>query len=209
MLHDDTLLSPNLSRVAPRIPTDRRRHKRVPIALLGRFMRQNRQEFPCKLHDISVGGAAIMAPIDVEMDERVVAYFDHIGGLEGTVVRIFEGGFGMRLSISAHKREKLAAQLTFLLNRHELEGVVERRHERTAPKHASQTLTMPDGVVLPCRVIDISISGASIATSSRPTVGTEIMLGPMRAKVMRHHAQGIGVQFMDVQHDYVLRRHFG
>lgn len=209
MLHDEVFSARRPARSMPRTSADRRRHRRVPIALLGRFMRQNKQEFPCKLHDISVGGAAIMAPVDVEIDERIVAYIDQLGGLEGIVVRTFEGGFGMRLSITPHKREKLAAQLTFLLNRHELDGIAERRHERVSPKSAPQTLTLADGVTLPCRVIDVSISGASVATSARPEVGTVVHLGPLRAKVMRHHAHGVGVQFMDVQGDIVLRRHFG
>ena len=57
-----------LSKIAP----DRRRHKRVAVTLLGRFMRENRQEYPCKLVDISVGGAAMMSPVEVAIEERIV-----------------------------------------------------------------------------------------------------------------------------------------
>ncbi len=46
--------------------TDQRRHKRVAVTLLGRFMRANRHEYPCKLNDISVGGAAINSPVAVD-----------------------------------------------------------------------------------------------------------------------------------------------
>ena len=52
--------------------------------------------------------------------ERVVAYFDHIGGIEGVVVRVFDGGFAFSIAATKHKREKLAAQLTWLANRSEL-----------------------------------------------------------------------------------------
>ena len=31
------------------------------------------------------------------MGERIVAYFDHIGGIEGHVVRLFDGGFAIEL----------------------------------------------------------------------------------------------------------------
>src|SRR5262249_39572176 len=75
-----------LSRIAP----DRRRHKRLAATLLGRFMRANKQEYPCRLMDASAGGAAILAPVGVDVGERVVAYFDHLGGIEGPVVRGFE-----------------------------------------------------------------------------------------------------------------------
>jgi hypothetical protein len=195
--------------IAARSQTDRRLHRRVPLALLGRFMRANRQEYPCKLRDISVGGAAILSPVDVEQGERIVAYFDEIGGIEGTVARTFDGGFGMQAKVTAHKREKIAAQLTFLFNRPHLGEFADRRHERIAPNTTVQNLTLADGIVMPCHLIDVSLSGASIATAARPAIGSIVRIGKVDAKVMRHHGEGIGVQFVDVQHPNALRRHFG
>jgi PilZ domain len=194
-----------LSKIAP----DRRRHKRVAVTLLGRFMRENRQEYPCKLIDISVGGAAMMSPVDVAMDERIVAYFDQLGGLEGTVVRQINGGFGLKLIATPHKREKLAAQLTFIINRPHLGDFAERRHERMRPKNATQSLTLVEGLTISCQVIDFSLSGAFIATPARPELGTEIKLGNVRCKVIRHRAEGIAVQFIDVQQPNALRKYFG
>lgn len=195
--------------ISERAATDRRRHRRVELALLGRFMRANRQEYPCKLKDISVGGAAIMSPVDVELDERIVVYFDELGGLEGTVARLIPGGFGMRVAATVHKREKIASQLTFLVNRPFLGEFAERRHERITPTNVAQSLTMAEGVVVSCHILDVSLSGASIATPARPEIGSEIRLGKLACKVMRHHSEGIGVQFIDVQHPNALRRYFG
>jgi hypothetical protein len=194
-----------------RIPPDRRRHKRIALELLGRFMRANKQEHPCRLIDISAGGAAIkpMSSASVAAGERVVAFFDHIGGIEGTAVREFDGGFAFRLAATQHKREKLAATLTWLANRSELDGAEERRHERIVPKSGRQQLQLAEGVMLECQVLDFSISGASIGTPARPELGTEVMLGKLRARVVRHHAQGFGVQFTDTQNQSALRRHFG
>ena len=194
-----------VSRIAP----DRRRHKRIAVPLLGRFMRETKLEYPCKLHDISVGGAAIKSPVDVELGERIVAYFDHIGGIEGQVVRVLSGGFGMKLIATQHKREKLAAQLTFLLNRHELPELPEREHERLTPKNGLQNLTLAEGVTVTCQVIDFSLSGASISTPARPDIGNEVKLGNLRCRVVRYHTDGIGVQFIDVQHANALRKYFG
>lgn len=195
--------------VLSRIVADRRRHKRLAVTMLGRFMRENKQEFPCKLHDISVGGAAIMSPVTVEMGERVVAYFEHVGGIEGVVTREFEGGFAFKINATQHKREKLAAQLTWLANRTELGDVEERRHERIAPTDGTSSLQLAEGIVLTCRVLDVSISGASIATPARPEMGTEVVLGKLRARVVRHHADGFGVRFLDIQNPTALRRYFG
>jgi len=195
--------------LATRIAPDRRRHKRVSITLLGRFMRANKQEYPCKLHDISVGGAALMSPITVPEGERIVAYFDHIGGLEGIVTRCFEGGFAIRFNATQHKREKLAAQLTWLINREELTGIEERRHERITPRNGMSSLKLAEGLVIGCQVLDVSISGASISTEARPAIGSEVLLGKLRCRVVRHHAQGLGVQFLDIQNPLALRRYFG
>ncbi|MFV0294649.1 MAG: PilZ domain-containing protein, partial [Hyphomicrobiaceae bacterium] len=118
-----------------RITPDRRKHRRVSLVLLGRFMRQNKLEYPCKLIDISVGGAAFLSPIEVELGERVVIYLDELGGLEGHVVRHFPGGFALELIATQRKREKLAAQITWLINKHELQATDLRKHERIVPRN--------------------------------------------------------------------------
>lgn len=194
-----------LSRIVP----DRRRHKRICVTLLGRFMRESKEDFPCKLIDISAGGVAVTSQTTAPVGERIVAYFDHIGGIEGEVVREFEGGFAFKINATKHKREKLAAQLTWLANRSELADVDGRRHERIAPGNKDSMLQLAEGIVVTCRVLDVSISGASIATPARPDIGSEVVLGKLRARVMRHHSQGFGVQFIDVQNVTALRRYFG
>ncbi|MCC7253123.1 PilZ domain-containing protein [Hyphomicrobium sp.] len=203
-----SILKPSL-RLDPRIVPDRRRHKRYALALLGRFMRANKQEFPCRLNDISVGGASLMAPVEVELGERIVAYLDEIGGIEGQVVRIFDGGFAMRLRASQHKREKLAAQITWLVNKDELGASFGRRHQRMAVVNKTSTLKLADGTTVDCRVLDVSLSGASIGTDARPPVGDVVMFGKLRCKVMRYHDRGIGVQFLDIPDPEALRRYFG
>jgi hypothetical protein len=194
---------------AAKLSADRRRHKRVPLTLLGRFMRANKLEYPCKLNDISVGGASMMSPVQLRPDERIIAYFDHIGGIEGTVARVFDGGFAMKLIATPHKREKLAAQLTWLINRHEIPSIDARRHERIATPPRSMPLKLDDGLTIECRVLDFSLSGAAVETTARPRLGTEVILGKLRARVIRHHETGLGLQFLDVQQPEALRRYFG
>jgi hypothetical protein len=192
-----------------RIEPDRRRHKRYAVTLLGRFMRATKQEHPCRLNDISVGGAAMMSPAAVEIGEHIIAYFDHLGRLEGSVVRTFDGGFAINILATQHRREKLAAQITWVINQKELDGVAQRRHERFLTTNKTSNLKLPDGVIAQVRVIDISISGASVGTEARPPVGSEVVLGRLRARVARHHSEGLGLEFLDVQNREALRRHFG
>jgi hypothetical protein len=188
---------------------DRRLHRRVPLTLLGRFMRANKQEYPCRLIDISVGGAAMMSPVSVEAGEAIVVYFDQFPGLEGNVTRQFPGGFAIALNATPHRREKLAAQIAWLVNRHEHGGGEARAHARVIPRNPSSALMLDDGAELPCQVLDVSLSGASIATDVRPPLGSEVRLGKLRSRVVRHHDQGIAVRFLDIQRPTALRRSFG
>ncbi len=198
-------VQPAMSKISP----DRRRHKRVGITLLGRFMRANKLEYPCKLNDISVGGASIMSPVVLRDNERVIAYFDQVGGIEGTVARLFEGGFAMKIVATQNKREKLAAQLTWLLNRHEMQGADDRKHERVTVPPKMMPLKLNETISVECRVLDFSLSGAAVETTARPHVGAEVVLGRLRALVVRHHETGVGLQFLDIQPPDVLRRVFG
>lgn len=195
--------------ILPIIAPDQRRYKRIAIHCLGRFMRADKTEYTCKLVDVSVGGAAMQTSQEVELGEHVIAYFDEIGRIEGPVIRQLDGGFAMQIQATAHRREKLCAQLTWLINRGTLGIPDARRHDRVAPRETEGQLLLPDGTAIACRIIDVSISGASVNCEERPGVGTEVTLGRLRAKVVRHHEQGLGLQFLDIQNPVALRRHFG
>jgi hypothetical protein len=188
------------------IEPDRRRHKRFTVALLGRFMRSSKQEYPCRLNNISVGGAAIMSPVAIDVGEHIIAYFDHLGGLEGSVVRTFAGGHAMKMHATQYRREKLAAQITWLINLTEFDGAAERRHERFRMANKTSSLKLAQGVVAQVRVLDVSISGASVGTETRPPVGSEVVLGKLRARVVRHHSEGLGLEFLDIQTPDAARR---
>lgn len=204
--YSSTSQQPSLTALDP----DRRRHKRFALTLLGRFMRANKQEYPCRMIDISVGGVSVHAPVEVEMGERIVAYFDHIGGVEGQVVRIDEASFALQFNSSSHKREKIAAQITWLINRDDLSDHEERRHERIQVNKTTQ-LKLSEGVTLPVRLIDFSISGASmmVPPDVRPVIGAEVTLGRLRARVVRYHEHGIAVQFIETQSTENVRRSLG
>jgi hypothetical protein len=191
------------------IADERRRHQRVRISVLGRYMLENRREYPCQAVNMSPGGIALVAPVVGNPGERVVAYLDHIGRVEGQIVRHLQNGFAMTVSATVRKREKLAAQLTWLANRHALNLPEDRRHERILPKNPRTTLTLPNGLVHPCRVIDMSLSGAGVATDIRLEIGSAVMLGRMQSRVVRHFEGGIALEFRNEQLPSVLEAEFG
>lgn len=179
---------------------EHRRHQRVKVSLLGRYMLVDRREFPCQVVDMSPGGMAVIAPVAGKKGDRVIAYVDHLGRLEGTIARLFENGFAMTIAATVRKRDKLAAQLTWLANRHILGLQEDRRHGRIVPRNPAGRLIMPNGISITCRIIDVSQSGAGIATPERPPVGTLVTLGKVQGRVVRHLEDGFAVEFTRLLH---------
>src|ERR1044071_6225615 len=111
---------------------------------------------------------AVILPLSEERRRfqrvRVSAYVAPLGRLEGKVARQFQNGFAMTIAATARKRDKLAAQLTWLANRHILGLPEDRRHGRAAPRNPITRLVLPNGINVSCRIIDVSQSGAAITS---------------------------------------------
>lgn len=187
----------NNARITPvKSGAERRRHKRIPMTLLGRFMREDKTEFPCRMLDMSVGGVAFTCPTDLAPGEKVIAYFDHIGGIEGRVTRRFPGGFAIELVVSQHKKQKLANQLDWLGDPEKQQAEPPRRHDRTMIDKKHATAKVDGDIEFAVEIMNISLSGASIASSARPPIGSMMTLGKLNAKVVRHHPDGFAVEFI-------------
>jgi hypothetical protein len=179
---------------------ERRRFQRVRVNVLGRYMLPDRREYPCQVANMSPGGMALIVPVSGQEGERVIAYIDHLGRLEGKIARLYQNGFAMTVSATPRKRDKLAAQLTWLANRHILNLPEDRRHGRITPRKPVTQLAMPNGVKLTCRIIDLSLSGAAITTDQRPAIGMLVNLGAVQGRVVRHLDDGFAVEFTRAQH---------
>jgi hypothetical protein len=150
--------------------------------------------------DMSPGGMAVIGPVSGIAGERVVAYIDHVGRLEGTIVRVLANGFAMSIAATPRKRDKLAAQLTWLANRQILGLPEDRRHDRIVPRNPRSTMVLADGTAVICRIIDMSLSGAAISAEKPPEVGSLITLGKTPSRVVRHIEGGFAVEFTRMQH---------
>lgn len=188
--------------------SERRNFQRVRVKVYGRYMLEDRSEHPCQVVDMSPGDAALRADRAGELGEKVIAYLDHIGRIEGVVTRQLEDGFAMTIIASDRKRDKLAAQLTWLANKHELDLPEDRRHERVQPRNPVSVLHMADGRQYRCRIIDLSLSGAAIEIDVKPALGVQVTLGTMRGRVVRHFDDGIAIEFSVLQREETLAAEF-
>lgn len=200
---DQSTRSNLTARTAPR--NDQRTFQRVPINMQGRLMLASYEEFECMVTDMSPGDMYVTCLGRPRADERVVAYIDHLGRVEGNVVAVDGRGFTMSINATDRKREKLAAQLTWLANKHELGLPEDRRHDRLTPRTTQSELTLEDGTRYVCRIMDLSLSGAAVDVEMRPPIGTPVRLGNMRGRVVRHFIEGVAVEFLSIQSRETLR----
>jgi len=177
------------------VPQERRRFRRVKLSVLGRYMLEDRREFPCQTIDISPGGVGLVAPVIGEIGSRVIVYLEHVGRIEGIIVRELENGFAMTIVAPQRKQDKLAAQLTWLVNRQAFGLPEDRRHERIELMNTHSFITFEDGRRIPTVVVDCSISGAALDCGEMIPLGTDVTIGRREARVVRHFNGGIAVEF--------------
>ncbi|UVK53112.1 PilZ domain-containing protein [Mesorhizobium sp. AR02] len=187
---------------------ERRNFQRVRVKIYGRFMLEDRTEHPCQVVDMSPGNVALRTDRIGMPGEKVIAYIDHIGRIEGVVTRTLQDGFAMTVIASDRKKDKLAAQLTWLANKHELDLPEDRRHERVAPRNPTSVLQLTDGRQYQCRIIDLSLSGAAVEIDVKPAIGIQVMLGTMRGQIVRHFEDGVAIEFAVIQRPETLDSEF-
>jgi hypothetical protein len=175
---------------------DQRSSERVPVRLSGKlFVPAEECTLDCTILNLSLGGAGVHCPEPPPLDAFVVLYVDGFGRFDGVTTRYVNGELGLKFVCKDAKRKRLEQDLEAYI-KDGMSGVTRlRRHRRTASNHQIDSFTCSDGSEMACKLMDISFQGAMLKTAARPAIGEVIHLGRTRAWVVRHHEQGIGVQF--------------
>jgi hypothetical protein len=173
----------------------RRRFQRVRLTLSGRCMLSSRQECSCVVVEISPGDMLLFAAVKARVGEKVVVYLNDLGRFAGIVARPTRYGFAMTFQLSPRKRDKLADQLTWLMNRHSVNLTDNRRNERIVPLMQMAILRYPSGQERVVRIGDISLDGVNVETDYPPAIGTQISIGKTPVVVVRHLESGFGGAF--------------
>src|SRR4051812_20827253 len=192
---DENRISSAGEQIIARAKNERRRFRRVHVAISGRlYIPDTQEEATCTIEDISPGDASLVCDLKQEPKGRAVLYLETLGRFEGPIVRTGKGGFVMTFSCSLQKREKLADQLTLELNRHLLGDADLRRYDRVDAVAGSFThFVRSTAEQIRCEVLDISFTGVSVRTDLRPPVGEHLLIGHRAGRVVRHHADGIAI----------------
>ncbi|GAC1328673.1 MAG: PilZ domain-containing protein [Beijerinckiaceae bacterium] len=158
-------------------------------------MSETGQDVACETMDISAGGIALKAPRSPKIGEAVIAYLEHLGRLEGTVVRRFAEGFALALKMPAGRQERLGEKLSYL-DRHKSQRGKIRLHERIVPTTRTTIVTIDVGVELPAEIIDFSRNGVGLVLPLQVPNGTVLCVGrSTRGTVVRVDGTLTGVEF--------------
>jgi hypothetical protein len=163
--------------------------------LTGRFMLPDTSEHPCKVSQLTIDGAFFTTDSPPPPGLPIVAYIDGIGRIVGTSGPLAADGFSVNFTMTGGRRDRFASRLDSLNGK---EGTAEtslRRSVRYQVNTSSQ-LGLPDGRMYACEVLDISLTGAAIKTDVMPSLGTCVMIGKMRGRIVRYTDKGIAIEFV-------------
>ncbi len=164
--------------------------------MFGRFMLPDLSEHPCQVTNLTVHGATFVTPRTPPEGQAVVAYLEDVGRIEAVTGPAKSGSFEVTFSLKGPRLERLQQRIEWLKQRKVGDTSDNRRHARYEPSEKVSQITLPDGRVYNCEVLDISVSGAGIKTEVVPSIGTFLMLGKMRGRVVRYLDQGVAIEFV-------------
>lgn len=186
----------------PEDSRDRRLHRRVQWSVNARGLNAEGQEFAARTIDLCAGGIRLFADIGLSAGEKVVLYLDDIGRVEATVVRVLaQTEFAVAIKAPPRKREKIADQLTWLINREALSLIEERVAERR-PGSEQVVVTFGEGMRIACSVIDMSLFGVALRTNGpRPQLGVTVTVADRTGTCVRFFEGGFAVDFRNQRTD--------
>lgn len=164
---------------------ERRRFRRMPIEVSGRLLDEQGIEHDCRTADISPGDIRIAAPTLPRVGERVVIYLSGFGRVSGHVARkCGEGEVAIIFDFTAHKREKMAEQLTIAVNRNL--GIEEDHRPAIADGSQMIKLEFETGEAYEGEVVDFSLAGITIRSRRPPPlIGVWVRVGNVYGRVAR------------------------
>ena len=158
-------------------------------------MLANGREYPCITVDVSPAGFSIKGVRPGLLGERVVAYIEDLGRLEGVIVRRKIGWFAVDMRAPQNKTERLAQRIAWLLQRGLEKAPSRRSRDRMDMSNEHTILRTVDGKEFMAELVDLSIAGAALSVDVTLPIGARVSLGDQPAYVVRRFAGGLAVKF--------------
>jgi hypothetical protein len=181
------------------------KQRAVNIAVAGSYVLPNWYDpqgrlrtFACRTSRISPFRVIVDVPVVGKVGDRLSAYFRDFGNFEARISDTQTGAVLLELEMTRAMREKFANQLTWLERKLKEPGVTDQRKDaRIVPANPHSTMTLADGTIHGCFVIDISSSGAAVSAQLQPQIGTPLAIGACIGRVVRLMPDGFAVKFIE------------
>jgi len=156
--------------------------------------------FACRTSRVSPFRMIVDVPVVGRIRDTVTCYFADFGKLSGVIADSDADSFLIELSMTAENRKKLSDQLTWLEKKQKDPSVKDaRKNARIVPVIPHSIITLADGSVQRCFIIDVSVSGVAVSADLQPPVGTPLAVGSCVGRVVRALPDGFAVQFIEPQ----------
>jgi hypothetical protein len=163
--------------------------------------------FACRTSRVSPFRMTVAVPVVGRVGDNISSYFGDFGKLEGLISDTTPGGFLLELAMTTPMREKFASKLTWLEKKQKDPSIPDaRKQARIIPATPHSTLTLADGTVHSCFIIDMSIGGAAVSADIQPEIGTPLAVGACVGRVVRLLPDGFAVKFVEIQNRELLDR---
>jgi PilZ domain len=163
--------------------------------------------FACRTSRVSPFRMMVAVPVVGRVGDNISSYFGDFGKLEGVITDTANGSFLLELAMTPAMREKFSNKLTWLEKKQKDPTIPDaRKQARIIPASPHSTLTLADGTVHSCFVIDMSIGGAAVSADIQPEIGTPLAVGACIGRVVRLLPDGFAVKFVEIQNRELLDR---
>lgn len=154
----------------------------------------------CRSTRVSPYRMIVDVPVVGRIGDRITSHFGEFGEFEGSVSDTRNGSILLELEMAPERRQWMADKLAWL-EKTRRDPLIQdaRKDARFVPQVSHTTLTMADGKVSTCFIIDMSATGVAISSEVQPTIGTPLAVGSLVGRVVRTFETGFAVKFIEKQ----------
>jgi hypothetical protein len=154
--------------------------------------------FACRTTRVSPFRLLLDVPVVGRVGDRLTSYFREFGKFDGHISDTVHGGLLLELDMTRAERARFADKLVWLERKQQDPTVRDARKDaRYVPNSPHSALTLADGSIVPCFVIDASMSGAAVSSELQPAIGTPLAVGSCVGRVVRLFREGFAIKFAE------------
>jgi hypothetical protein len=158
------------------------------------------RKFACRTRRVSPFRMIVDVPVVGKVGDRLTSYFSEFGEFDGKISDTRQGSFLVELDMPRQRRVWMSEKLTWLEKKQKQRGIRDvRKDVRLVPQTSHTSLTLADGSMYPCFIIDVSTSGVAVSTEYQPPIGMPLAVGSCVGRVVRRFQHGFALKFVKKQ----------